>query len=145
MRTFLDTNVVVYAFDTADQGKQERALEVLSGDDRIVVSTQVLLETWWALTRKLLKPLDEDSAFAALEQLCRLPVVPTDSELVLRAVQTSRKYRIAVWDAMILAAAKDAGCARVLSEDLQHGQDVEGVVIVNPFLGAAGNGSSPGP
>ena len=57
MRTFLDTNVVVYAFDVADARRQQLAVEVLESEADLVISTQVLLETWWVLTRKLASPL----------------------------------------------------------------------------------------
>jgi predicted nucleic acid-binding protein len=133
MSVFLDTNIVVYAFDGADPAKQRIAIEVLETGDRLVVSTQVLLETWWVLTRRLAEPLDEDHASEVIDELCALPVVSTDPELVRRAVETSRRFEIAVWDALIIEAARVAGCRRVLSEDLQSGQDFAGVVVENPF------------
>jgi predicted nucleic acid-binding protein len=133
MSVFLDTNIVVYAFDGADPAKQRIAIEVLETGDRLVVSTQVLLETWWVLTRRLAEPLDEDDASKVIDELCALPVVSTDPELVRRAVETSRRFEIAVWDALIIEAARVAGCRRVLSEDLQSGQDFDDVVVSNPF------------
>ncbi len=133
MRSFLDTNVVVYAFDGAEPAKQRTALAVLESDDRLVVSTQVLLEAWWTLTRKLAAPLSEDQATAVVDELCRLPVVQTDSELVKRAIRTSCHFRIALWDGLTVEAARAAGCRRILSEDLQQGQDFAGVVVENPF------------
>ena len=133
MSVFLDTNVVVYAFDVADPAKQSIAIEVLETGGRLVVSTQVLLETWWVLTRRLAKPLDEDQASKVIDELCALPVVSTDPELVRRAIETGRRFEIAIWDALIIEAARVAGCRRVLSEDLQSGQDFAGVVVENPF------------
>jgi len=133
MRVFLDTNVVVYAFDGADPAKQSIAIKVLEAGDRLVVSTQVLLEAWWVLTRRLAEPLDEDHASKVIDELCALPVVSTDPELVRRAIDTGRRFNIAVWDALIIEAARAGGCRRVLSEDLNSGQDFEGVVVENPF------------
>lgn len=130
---FLDTNVVVYAFDRADPTKQRLALQVLEASDRLVVSTQVLLETWWVLTRRLAEPLDESQAREVIDQLCTLPVVSTDPQLVLQAIETGRHSGIAIRDALIIEAARVAGCHRVLSEDLHSGQDFDGVVIENPF------------
>jgi len=130
---FLDTNIVVYAFDGADPAKQRIAIEVLETGDRLVVSTQVLLETWWVLTRRLAVPLDEDHASKVIDELGALPVVSTDPELVRRAIETGRRFEIAVWDALIIEAARVSGCRRVLSEDLQSGQDFDGVVVENPF------------
>jgi len=133
MSVFLDTNLVVYAFDRAGQAKQRVAIEVLEGKERLVVSSQVLLESFWVLTRKLAEPLDENQASEVIGQLCNLPVVSTDPQLVQRAIKTSLRYDIAIWDALIVEAARAAGCHRVLSEDLQTGQDFDGVVIENPF------------
>ncbi len=133
MSVFLDTNVIVYAFDGADPAKQSIAIEVLEAGDRLVVSTQVLLEAWWVLTGRLAVPLDEDHASKIIDELCALPVVSTDPELVRRAIETSRRFTVAVWDALIIEAARASGCRRVLSEDLNSGQDFEGVVVENPF------------
>lgn len=133
MSTFLDTNVVVYAFDRADPARQRTAIDLLTGGGRLVVSTQVLLEAWWVLTRKLESPLDEDRAREVIDQLCCLPVVATDAELVRRAIDAGRRFRIAVWDALIVEAARSGGCRRLLSEDLQPGMDFDGVVVENPF------------
>lgn len=133
MSVFLDTNVIVYAFDGAEPAKQRVAIEILEAGDRLVVSTQVLLETWWVLTRKLETPLDDDSASKVIEELSALPVVATDPELVRRAIDTGRRFQVAVWDALIIEAARTAGCRRVLSEDLNSGQDFDGVMVDNPF------------
>ena len=133
MSVFLDTNVVVYAFDSADPDKQRIAIELLETGDRLIVSTQVLLETWWVLTRRLAVPLDEDHASKVIDELCALPVVSTDPELVRRAIEAGRRFKIAIWDALIIEAARAGGCRRVLSEDFQSRQDFEGVVVENPF------------
>jgi len=133
MSVFLDTNVVVYAFDGADPNKQRIAIGLLEAGDRLIVSTQVLLEAWWVLTRRLAVPLDEDHASKVIDELSTLPVVSTDPELVRRAIEAGRRFSIALWDALIIEAARAAGCRRVLSEDLQSGQDFDGVVVENPF------------
>ncbi len=133
MSVFLDTNVVVYAFDRADPVKQRIAIEVLEGKERLVVSSQVLLESWAVLTRKLIEPLNENQASEVIDQLCTLPVVSTDQQLVRQAIQTTLRFDIAIWDALIIEAARAAGCHSVLSEDFQAGQDFDGVVIANPF------------
>jgi len=133
MSDFLDTNVVVYAFDTAEPEKQRLAIDVLESGRRLVVSTQVLVETWWVLTRRLERPLSEDAASEVIDQLCRLPVVSTDATLVRRAITTSRRWQLAVWDALIVEAALSSGCDRILTEDLQDGQDFDGVTVTNPF------------
>ena len=133
MSTFLDTNVVVYAFDRADPAKQRRAIGLLEGKDRLVLSTQVLLESWWVLTRRLAEPLDSDHAAEIIDKLSALPVISTDPQLVRQAIDTSIRFGIAIWDALIIEASRVAGCHRVLSEDLQSGQDFDGVRVENPF------------
>jgi predicted nucleic acid-binding protein len=133
MSLFLDTNVVVYAFDRSDPAKQRIAQAVLDSTERLVVSTQVLLETWWVLTRKLAAPLDEQTASDVIRELSLLPVVQADTALVTRAIETARRWQLTVWDAMILEAASSAACSHVLTEDLQHGQIFDGVTIDNPF------------
>jgi predicted nucleic acid-binding protein len=134
MSHFIDTNVVVYAFDRADPSRQRVAIEVLEGDSRLVLSTQVLLEAWWVLTRRLAEPLDESEAAEVVDRLGKLPVVSTDTQLVRQAIDTSRRFDLAIWDALIIEAARAAGCQTVLSEDLQTGQDFDGVTVENPFV-----------
>ena len=140
MRTFLDTNVVVYAFDVADARRQQLAVEVLESEADLVISTQVLLEAWWVLTRKLASPLAADAAREVIDQLCLLPVVPTDRQLVVSAIGTAQSRQITIWDALIIEAARASGCSRVLTEDLQHGQDFAGVVVENPFSSSSSGG-----
>ena len=133
MSLFIDTNVVVYAFDRADPKKQRIALEVLEGDQRLVLSTQVLVETWWVLTRRIAEPLEEEQASVVIDRLSKLPVVSTDPQLVKQAIDSCRRFDIAIWDALIVESARTAGCKCVLSEDLQAGQDFDGISIENPF------------
>lgn len=110
MGTFLDTNVIVYAFDRSEPEKQARARSILaSPPDPLAVSSQVLSEFYAVVTRKLRPPLSTREALAAAGHLARLAaVVPVD-------------------------AAPWAGCAIVLSGDLTDGQTVGGVTISNPF------------
>ena len=105
MSVFVDTNVVVYAFDRADANKQRIAIELLEGSERLVLSTQVLLETWWVLTRRLTEPLEKGEASEVIDRLFELPVVSTDPQLVLQAIATSRRFVIALWDALIITPA----------------------------------------
>lgn len=132
---FVDTNIWVYAVDTADPGKRERALEVIApaaGRD-LVVSTQVLTEFYVVVTRKLAAPVPPDEAEAMVRQLSVLPVVAIDSSLVAAAITGSREWRISIWDALILRAAEVAGCRRVFSEDLADGAAYGSIVVENPL------------
>lgn len=134
MAAFLDTNVVVYAFDRSAGAKRERALTLLSEPaTRLVISAQVLNEFYVTTTRKLVQPLDPETALEAVQTLSRLNVVVLDAELTLAAIRLSRDARLSLWDASIVAAAKRAGCRLLLTEDLNHGQRIGDVEIVNPF------------
>jgi predicted nucleic acid-binding protein len=138
-RTFVDTNVWVYAVDEADPTKHSRALDLLapSPDSDFVVSTQVLIEFYVVVTRKLSTPLSDDAAHEMVEEMARLPVVPADAQLVLSAMAGSHEWRISLWDALIVRAAEVSGCGLVLSEDLTHGAAYGSVRVENPFRASA--------
>lgn len=136
MAAFVDTNVAVYAHDHGSPEKRERAIGLFtSPPDRLVVSTQVLSEFYWTVTRKLDPPLPGEVATAALHELSVLPVVAVDRALVLAAVRTADRHQLALWDALIVEAAAASGCERLLTEDLSHGQTIRGVLVENPFRG----------
>jgi len=134
--SFVDTNVLVYAYDDDEPQKRDRAralLAELGAADEIVVSTQVLQEFYVTVTRKLARPLAEDDADRALQAWAQLPVVHIDVAIVLTAARVSRAHSLSFWDALIIEAARARGCDRVLSEDMQDGYDLDGVVVHNPF------------
>jgi predicted nucleic acid-binding protein len=135
-RTFFDTNVLVYLFDADAPEKQAGAresLETALERGTVVVSTQVLQEFFVTVTRKLARPLPAAEAEGALRRLMELAVVQVDPDMILAAAVSARRDRISFWDALILTAASAAGCAEVLSEDLQHGRSFGRVRVVNPF------------
>ncbi len=134
-RAFLDTNVLVYAVDGADPGKQALARSLLesAADKELVLSTQVLSEFYVVVTRKLEVPLSDEIAAQAVDLLGTLSVVPADVGLVRAAVAISRRSQLSYWDALIVAAAEVAGCERLLSEDLAYGQTIGEVRVENPF------------
>jgi predicted nucleic acid-binding protein len=134
-RTFLDTNILVYAEDRADPVKQRKAVELILEHKRQrtgVVSLQVLQEFFVTVTRKL--KLDVGVARYKVEFHSRFQVAePTVSD-ILAAIDLNRLHGFSFWDALVLRMAKQTGCRVLLSEDMQHGQEVDGVRIVNPFL-----------
>jgi predicted nucleic acid-binding protein len=135
-RVFLDTNVLVYLFDDDSPTKQQTAQEILTAAGQmgtLVLSTQVLQEFYVTATRKLARPLSEEAATEAVNELLKLPLVEIDAEIILLAIRLSRRHRISLWDALIIEAAARAGCERVLTEDLQHGWEVRNLRIENPF------------
>jgi predicted nucleic acid-binding protein len=75
-----------------------------------------------------------DEARAAIAWLSRLIVIPIDTDMVLAAIELGHSASIAYWDALIVGAAASAGCRRVLTEDLNHGQIIDGVRVENPFI-----------
>lgn len=133
-RAFVDTNVLVYAEDGADGVKRDAARRLLEAEADLVVSTQVLLEYYFVVTRRLAQPLSQRDAGARVAALAGLSVVPADAELVLQAVETARAEHLSIWDAMIVRAAVAGHCERLLSEDFQSGRLYDGVLVENPFL-----------
>jgi predicted nucleic acid-binding protein len=134
-RTFLDTNILLYGDDLAHAAKQQRALELIlehKARHTGVVSLQVLQEYFVNATRKL--GLDPGLVRQKVETYCRFDVVEPVAADILAAIDFHRLHRISYWDALVLHCARKAGCRVVLSEDMQHGQEFDGVRIINPFL-----------
>lgn len=136
-RSFFDTNVLLYLFDNSEPQKKARAQEVLREETaagRVVLSTQVLQEFYVNATRKLGSPLPSEVAEERVRDLSKLPLVRTDEDMVLSAIARSRELSLSFWDALIVEAALRAGADRLFTEDLQHGQTIDGLRIENPFL-----------
>ena len=134
---FLDTNVLVYANDAAEPGKQHAARtllkEVLRAENG-VISVQVLSEFWVTVTRKIRTPLSLVTARQEAELFgLMMSVVDLDSALFYDALRLQQLHQLSYWDAQIIAAAETAGCTVVYSEDLNPGQKYANVTVVNPF------------
>lgn len=133
-RCFLDTNVLIYLFDDDAPAKQARALALLHEEcDRIVLSTQVLGEFYVNVTRKLEEPLPADAAAQAVEDLTRFEIASVTADLVQAAIRRSRSSLLSYWDSLIVETARNAGAEVLFTEDLQHGQEIDGILITNPF------------
>ena len=133
-RVFVDTNIFVYADDRSARTKRVRARTVLSElirTRRAVVSTQVMQEYFAAAVKKL--GLSPERARSRVERLNRLDVVLIRPELILGAIDLCRLHALSFWDALVIRSASAAGCGRLLSEDMQDGQTIDGVRIENPF------------
>lgn len=128
---FYDTNVVLYAL-SADARRKERVADLLSRGG--VLSTQVLAESANVMRRKFGIALAEIEEFHdALLRACRLRLIERDT--IRAALHVAARYGFSVYDSLIVAAALEAGCDTLYSEDLQHGQVIEGrLSVVNPFL-----------
>jgi predicted nucleic acid-binding protein len=134
-RTFFDTNVLVYTDDDANPAKQKTALKILVEHTRWqtgVVSLQVLQEYFTAVTRKF--GLDPGQARQKVELFAAFDVVETGVADVLAAIDLHRLQKLSFWDALIVHSSRKAGCRVLLSEDMHHGQVIDGVRILNPFL-----------
>lgn len=139
---FLDTNVLVYTFDAREPVKQARARELvetaLSGA-RGLISYQVVQEFLNVATRRFERPLSQTDAELYLDQvLSPLCEVFPSTGLYRAALGVAGRLRLSFYDSLIVAGALSCGCRVLYSEDLQHGQRIEGLAIVNPFLGPAG-------
>lgn len=131
MTTFADTNVAAYALDEAEPVKQQIAQAALSASPRPRTSPQVLRELYVVARSRL--GLSAADAAAAVRALAPTVAVVEDAPLVLLAVATAQRWQLSLWDALIVEAARRAGATMLLSEDLQHGMDFDGVLVENPF------------
>lgn len=134
-RSFFDTNVLIYADDKAAPAKQRKALDLVAEHRRSgtgVVSLQVLQEYFVTVTRKL--QVDVRIARRKVELLAEFDVAAPEVADILAAIDLHRLHGFSFWDALIVRAAKQAGCSVLYSEDMQGEREIEGVRIVNPFL-----------
>lgn len=132
---FLDSNVLVYAYDANDARKKQIAQRlVLAGiAGAAVTSPQALAEFCAVLMHKWNPPVRAKDLLAILDVLGPIPVVRIDADTVRRAVEARQQYGVHFYDGMIVAAAEQAGCTRIWSEDLNPGQKYFDVVVENPF------------
>jgi predicted nucleic acid-binding protein len=136
MRSFFDTNILVYLFDDDAPDKKLRAQSLLEKETaagRALLSTQVFQEFYVTVTQKLTVPLSSDNAEEVIRRLMALPHVEINSRHILGAIQKSQKFRLSFWDALIIEAAITGGADVLFTEDLQHGQVIEQLKIQNPF------------
>lgn len=133
---FVDTNVLVYRFDSAEPDKQRRAqqwLDLLWRHGSARISIQVLQELYATVTRKLKEPMSQQEARSVVQALFAWKPVPVDQNIIEGAWFLQDRYSLSWWDALILSAAQITGCQMLLTEDLSHDQLIDGVRIVNPF------------
>ncbi len=134
---FVDTSVLVYAFERSDSERKrfaQRLITELMTGDRLRTSTQVLQELFVTLTRKVKRPCSDGEAPAVLEDLTAWPVMSVDYAAIRSAVELTVHAGLSFWDALIVVAAARSGAPVLYSEDLNGGQEILGVRIVNPFV-----------
>lgn len=134
---FFDANIFIYLFDETDAEKRRISENILADAlicDTGVISFQVIQETLNVITTKLKVPASTEDALRFLEiVLTPMWRIMPSMDLYTSAIAIQSRYRHSFYDALIIAAALEAGCTRLLSEDMQHGQRIEGLVIENPF------------
>jgi len=133
---FVDSNILVYAYDRSAGEKWQRARDLLDqlwSDAQGCVSVQVLQEFYVAITQKVQKPLAQQAAADIVRDLSYWKLHAPVAEDVLGAIDLQRRHRISFWDAMILWSAAQRGCTTIWSEDLSANRDYDGVVVRNPF------------
>ncbi|MCU0749986.1 MAG: PIN domain-containing protein [Akkermansiaceae bacterium] len=134
-RSFLDTNILIYSVDRADPAKQNTALELIArhAKDRTgVISTQVLQEFYSAATRKL--GIDPLQARQHLRDFQIFDIVQVTPAIIEEGIDCSILHQLSFWDGLILAAAVTANSTELVSEDLSHGQKLQGITVRNPFV-----------
>jgi len=134
-RTFVDTNVLIYAHDMDAKTKHEAAKQVLQelwNERAGILSTQVLQEFYVNVTRKISRPLSKESARLVVNTYSAWCIDTTPAE-VSSAFRIEDEAHIGFWDALIMASAIKSGATRLLSEHLNAGQTIAGVKIENPF------------
>lgn len=134
MRCFVDTNVLLYAFDDEEPVRQATARQLIKrlGDEKQgLLSTQVLLELFNALVRKF--RVSARTASLMVAAFCEWPVVDADAALVMRAMARSAQDQLSIWEAMMVEAALRGGAAVLYSEDMQAGRRYGSLLLENPF------------
>ena len=137
---FIDTNIFVYSFQPAEPNKQRIAQDLIRNalkEQTGCISSQVIQEFLNIATRKFSPPLSHQDSLKYLNTvLAPLCEVFTSLDLFRRTVETAERWQYSLYDSMIIAAALQADCATLYSEDMQHEQQIESLIIVNPFLAA---------
>ena len=136
-KVFVDTNLLVYAYDRSEPEKQRQASRIL---DRLalagmgVIDTQIMAEFFVAVTRKISAPLSVAEAYQRIQNYIRSwPVLGISEMVVLEAARGVRDHQFSFWDAQIWAAARLNQIPVVFSEDFNTGSIIEGISFVNPF------------
>lgn len=136
-KSFLDTNILVYAYDSSEKEKHPKASRLLKhlwSSRTGVLSIQVLSEFYVVVTQKVERPISSREAKAIIEDyLSSWEVIEPGRDTLLSSIEAANKYDLHFWDAMIFVAAKEANVIRIYTEDFQHNLEIEGMKFINPF------------
>jgi predicted nucleic acid-binding protein len=135
-RTFLDTNIIIYAYDVSAGSKHDTAKQIVQdlwNSGTGLISTQVLQELYVSITRKIPVPLDIKSARGLISDFLKWDIVINDGTMILSAIDIQARHKYSFWDSLIIASAIKANADILLSEDLTDGKTISGLKIHNPF------------
>jgi len=135
-KTFVDTNIIIYAYDVTAGKKHKTAGDILTGlwnSGLGVISTQVLQEFFVNVVQKIPKPIDKKLAKEIVRDFLKWNLVVNNGDSIIEAIDICLKFGYSFWDSMIIEAAIKGDAAVLISEDLQDGQVISGVTIRNPF------------
>lgn len=139
-RVFVDTNILVYAYDLSAGDKHDKAKEIIKNlwsTGEGLISTQVAQEFFVTVTRKIAKPLGLGQAKEIVKDLLQWKTITVDGPLIVDAITIQEKYRYSFCDSLIIASAVEGGAAVIISEDLSDKQKIKNVTISNPFAETA--------
>lgn len=137
-KVFVDTNVLVYAYDKDAEEKHRIAIDIMKDLWRSglgTISTQVIQEFFVTLTKKISAPLDISIVRETIRRLSRWDVLLIDVETIISATELQERYKYSFWDSLIIASAIAGGAKTIISEDLADRQIIQGITIKNPFKG----------
>jgi predicted nucleic acid-binding protein len=136
-KVFVDTNIIVYAYDVSAGEKHKIALGIMKdmwSTGNGIISSQVLQEFFVSVTRKIAKPLNIPTAKEIVKDLLKWKTVNINGEILLEAIDIHNEHKYSFWDSVIIAAAVEGRAKVLLSEDLTDTQKIKGIVIKNPFI-----------
>jgi predicted nucleic acid-binding protein len=136
-KVFLDTNILIYAHDMDAGVKHDAArsiVEKIWDDEAGIISTQVIQEFYVNVIRKMPKPISPVQARGIIINYFSWQVEAIEPHTILSASEIEEKYILSFWDSLIIATASQAEANKILTEDMNHGQIIEGILIENPFL-----------
>jgi len=137
VKAFVDTNILVYAYDRGAGSRHGKALQLLEGlwrDGTGTLSTQVLQEFYVSLRRKAQRPVTIGQARELISDYLAWDPVVNDGATILKAMEIEERYQLSFWDSLIVAAALKGGASVIYSEDFNHGQKFGSTTIQNPFI-----------
>lgn len=137
VKAFFDTNILVYAFDQYDPTKNTIAKQLIrtyGADGNLVLSTQVLQEFYVVVTKAKKSILTKREAEEVVNDLAEFPLVQVDRVIISQAIKRHQSGYLSFWDSLIVEAALQSGCSKLLSEDMHDGLVIDSLVICNPFV-----------